>query len=140
MAKFSLLLSAVALLISVWLFATTDTQTADTQISDKAERFMERFLSNPDLYPYLYENKPLPASEQGPEYYRVRIFAEMFIDFAEYIVKTFPRMSDGDAKSWGKYLCSTYNSSAAVRKQFEETHEWYDERLKETWDECPAEN
>jgi hypothetical protein len=81
------------------------------------------FVHNPELRPYFYDNKPLPANWR--DYHQVMAVAELLVDFMDNVVTQSYAMPDDHAQVWYDYFECQYHSSPAIREYWKKNRDWY---------------
>lgn len=90
------------------------------------------FIEHPELKPYFYNNADI--AEHDPDYARVQSTAEMFLDFADFVLMHKPEMKNYPWDEWEDYFLEIYAHSPMTRRFWGGKRDWYKSTLTPLFD------
>ncbi len=77
-------------------------------------------VEHPELYPYFYENEPVPIDVDEKTRIQVEIISEMLADMIDHAAASLLTH-----EGWEEYANDMYEHSPAFRRFADERRQWY---------------
>ncbi len=90
------------------------------------------FIDHSELRKYFYDGANI--SEKHDDYPRAVGVAEMFLDFADFVLMHKSEMGNYPWGEWEKYFSDMYATSPMLRAFWANKRDWYGDELKELFD------